>query len=233
METQETGSRKSSRPKHKWWLLVGLMLLVLMAATFKHLRRAYSHTLGQAATDRQLLRDGDLIFHTSKSDQALAIQLATHSPYSHCGLLYQQNGQWQVLEAIQPVTLTPLRNWIFRGKGDHYTVKRLRDADKALTPQALQQMKAAGQAMLGRDYDLTFGWSDERIYCSELIWKVYERGLHRRIGQLQQLRDFDLSHPAVQAKLRERYGDKLPLNEPVISPASIFGSPELVTVLSR
>ena len=80
---------------------------------------------------------------------------------------------------------------------------------------------------------LYFGWSDDRIYCSELIWKVYERGLGRKIGQLQQLRDFDLSNPAVQAKLRERYGNRLPLAETVISPVSIFNSPELVTVLKR
>ena len=87
--------------------------------------------------------------------------------------------------------------------------------------------------MLGHNYDLYFGWADDRIYCSELIWKVYDRGLHRQLRALQRLRDFDLTSPAVQAKLRERYGNRLPLNEPVISPASIFNSPELVTVAQR
>lgn len=53
-----------------------------------------------------------------------------------------------------------------------------------------------------------------------------------QLGQLQQLRDFDLRHPAVQAKLWERYGDRLPLSEPVVSPASIFRSPALVTVVN-
>ena len=62
---------------------------------------------------------------------------------------------------------------------------------------------------------------------------MHERGLGRRLGRLQQLREFDLSHPAVQAKLRERYGRRLPLAETVISPVSIFNSSELVTVLSR
>ena len=57
--------------------------------------------------------------------------------------------------------------------------------------------------------------------------------LGRRIGQLQHLRDFDLSNSAVQAKLKERYGNQLPLSETVISPVSIFDSPELVTVLRR
>ena len=134
---------------------------------------------------------------------------------------------------MQPVKLTPLADWVARGQGGHFVIKRLRDAATALNPAALARMKAAGQPMLGHNYDLYFGWSDDRIYCSELIWKVYERGLGRRIGKLQELRDFDLSNPAVQAKLRERYGNKLPLNETVISPVSIFNSPELIAVLTR
>ena len=62
---------------------------------------------------------------------------------------------------------------------------------------------------------------------------MYGRGLGRRLGQLQHLRDFDLSQPAVQAKLRERYGNNLPLNETVISPVSIFNSPKLAAVIER
>jgi len=192
-------------------------------------RQAIAATAPLAAT----LHEGDLIFHTSQSTQSQAIQLATHSPYSHCGLLYKKDGEWQVFEAVQPVKLTPLASWVARGKGQHFVVKRLRDAATALMPSGLAQLKAAGQPLLGHDYDLAFNWSDKQIYCSELIWKVYDRGLHRQLGQLQQLRDFDLSHPAVQAKLRERYGRRLPLSEPVISPASIFNSPALVTVVSR
>ena len=198
-------------------------------------RRAQWRAAGQTGKNiaQTGFQYGDLIFHTSLSAQSQAIQLATHSAYSHCGILYQLNGQWQVFEAVQPVKLTPIAAWIARGRGGHFVVKRLRDAATALTPAALTRLKAAGQPMLGHGYDLYFGWSDDRIYCSELIWKVYERGLSRRLGKLQQLRDFDLSHPAVQAKLRERYSRRLPLSETVISPASIFTSPELITVLSR
>ena len=201
----------------------------------KRLLRYQSHRAAEAATAQiaPQLRDGDLIFHTSQSAQSRAIQLATHSSYSHCGIVYKEAGNWQVFEAVQPVKRTPLADWVARGQGGHFVTKRLRDAKAVLTPTALARLKAAGQPMLGHNYDLYFGWSDDRIYCSELIWKVYERGLGRRLGQLQHLRDFDLSNPAVQAKLRERYGNNLPLNETVISPVSIFNSPELVTVLSR
>jgi hypothetical protein len=217
-------------------------LLVAGAASFfayprvagkLHCWQAQRQATAATALLAPALHEGDLIFHTSQSAQSQAIQLATHSPYSHCGLLYKAGGEWQVFEAVQPVKLTPLARWVARGKDGHFVVKRLHDAATALTPPALARLHAAGQPLLGHDYDLAFNWSDKQIYCSELIWKVYDRGLHRQLGHLQQLRDFDLSQPAVQAKLRERYGDRLPLSEPVISPASIFNSPELVTVVSR
>ena len=223
----------------KRWLLPTLLLAALVLAAYPRLHhrllRYQSHRAAEAATAQiaPQLRDGDLIFHTSLSAQSRAIQLATHSPYSHCGIVYKEDGRWQVFEAVQPVKLTPLADWVARGQGGHFVTKRLRDAKVVLTPNALARLKAAGQPMLGHNYDLYFGWSDDRIYCSELIWKVYERGLGRRLGQLQQLRDFDLSNPAVQAKLRERYGRNLPLSETVVSPVSIFNSPELVTVLRR
>ena len=38
-------------------------------------------------------RNGDIIFQTSESAQSTAIQLATHSPYSHMGIVYVDNGQ--------------------------------------------------------------------------------------------------------------------------------------------
>ncbi|MFC6225391.1 YiiX family permuted papain-like enzyme [Hymenobacter artigasi] len=221
------------------WLLPFLLPATVAIAAYPRLHRRLlryqSHRAAEAATAQiaPQLRDGDLIFHTSLSAQSRAIQLATHSAWSHCGIVYKDGANWQVFEAVQPVKRTPLADWVARGQGGHFVTKRLRNAATVLTPAALARLKEAGKPMLGHNYDLYFGWSDDRIYCSELIWKVYERSLGRRLGQLQHLRDFDLSHPAVQAKLRERYGNSLPLNEKVISPVSIFNSPELVTVLTR
>ena len=70
-------------------------------------------------------------------------------------------------------------------------------------------------------------------YCSELVWKAYDRGLAIDIGALQTLRDFNLTDAAVKAKMRERYGDTVPLNEPVISPVAMFRSDLLVTVAEQ
>ncbi len=122
-----------------------------------------------------------------------------------------------------------MRAWIERGERERFVAKRLRDADARLTPDTLQRMLAAGEQLTGKDYDLYFEWSDDRIYCSELVWKVFERGTGIRLGEQQTIADFDLSHPAVQAKVKERYGDQVPLDEVVVSPVAIFNATDLIT----
>jgi uncharacterized protein YycO len=179
------------------------------------------------------VRDGDVIFHTSRSSQSLAIQRATGSQYSHMGLVVHRNGKPFVFEAVSTVRLTPLDQWIARGTGRHFVVKRLRNAESVLTPAALEKLRAEARRFAGRPYDLTFGWADDRIYCSELVWKAYDRALGIQIGGLQEVRDFNLSDPAVRAKMRERYGNNIPLDEPVISPVAMFQSSLLVTVVAQ
>ncbi|WP_343671966.1 YiiX family permuted papain-like enzyme [Chitinophaga sp.] len=180
-----------------------------------------------------VIHNGDLIFQTSQSAQSKAIQLATKSSYSHCGIIYQEGDKFYVFEAVQPVKRTPLDKWIARGKGGHYVIKRLKDADKVLTADALKKMKQVGETFTGKNYDLTFEWSDDQIYCSELIWKVYQRATGIEIGKLEKLSDFDLTGDVVKAKLKERYGNHIPKDEVVISPKAIFESELLETIIDK
>lgn len=183
--------------------------------------------------DNDQIKNGDLIFHTSRSYQSKAIQLATKSKYSHCGIVYKEGNSFFVFEAVQPVKLTPLNEWIARGQEGHYVIKRLKNADQVLTRATLKKMKEIGNDFKGKNYDTTFEWSDDKIYCSELIWKVYQRGAGIEIGNLQKLSTFDLTSEIVKKKMRDRYGSKIPLNETVISPAAVFESNLLVTVQSN
>ena len=175
-------------------------------------------------------QNGDIIFQTSNSGQSKAIQLATHSEYSHMGIIYEQNNKFFVYEAIQPVKLTPIEEWIRRGTNEHYLVKRLKNAKEVLTEEKLAKMKAVGEKYKNKDYDIYFEWSDEKIYCSELVWKIYQEATGVEIGQLEQLKDFDLTNELVQQIVKERYGDNIPLEEKIISPAAMFNSPKLVTI---
>ena len=180
--------------------------------------------------DNNQLKEGDLIFQTSQSGQSKAIQFATKSKYSHCGLIYKEGQNYFVFEAVQPVKLTALDKWIARGKDGKFVIRRLKSSELVLTPTALTKMKQIENQFLGKNYDLTFEWSDTKIYCSELIWKVYQRATGIEIGKLQKLSDFDLTNEVVKKKMKERYGDNIPVNEIVISPEAIYESDLLETV---
>ncbi len=185
----------------------------------------YSLAVAQA----QDLRDGDIIFQRDDSRQAAAIAAATQSNYTHVGIIFLEDGQPVVYEGVQPVQKTPLKAWVERGIDGAFVVKRLRETKK-LDPAKL---KKEVTRQLGKDYDWIFDWSDDRIYCSELIWKAYQRSSGIEIGSLKKLGDFDLTSDVVQQALAERYDKNPPLNMQVISPADLFASPLLQTVMEN
>ena len=189
--------------------------------------------VGCTAHGEPTYRNGDIIFHESQSSQSRALRLAMNSPYTHMGVIFIEKGDPFVYEAVGPVKQTPLEEWVDRGTGGHFVVKRLSDADQRLTDDAIAKLKEAGEQYAGLPYDLRFEWSDERIYCSELVWKMYKSALGIEIGALQTFGDCDLSSPAVAEKIQERFPDGVPLSETVISPASMFGSEELVVVIQH
>jgi hypothetical protein len=220
--------------------IIIISLTFLICSGFYAKRKLYDskYSLEIARTEIQdlkennKLKEGDIIFQTSLSRQSKAIQLATDSKYSHCGIIFKNKGKYYVYEAIQPVKQTPLDKWILRGKDGKFVIKRLVNGDRILTSDIIKKMKDIGQEFKGKNYDSTFEWSDENIYCSELVWKIYKRSTGLEIGELQKLREFDLTDSDVKKMMKERYGDIIPLDEIVISPASIFKSELLETVKS-
>jgi len=226
--------------KTKISLISLICLLLILAGVFAKKkyydpknRLRYSRQAVNNLADNGKIRDGDIIFQESLSSQSIAIQQATKSKYSHCGIIFKSGDKYYVYEAVQPVKSTPVDKWIARGKDGHYVIKRLKDADRVLTSAVLGKMKKEGEKFHRKNYDLTFEWSDDKIYCSELVWKIYKRGAGIEVGKLQKLKEFDLTSDIVKKKLEERYGNKIPLNETVISPVAIYNSELLETVGSN
>jgi len=213
--------------------ITALLLLITAGFIYTRLNTSGNHHVNEGkevATVDNKLKNADIIFQTSLSAQSKAIQVATKSKYSHCGIIFQMNGKYYVFEAVQPVKITPLKQWINRGKSGEYVIKRLKNSDKMLTPDVLNKMRQIGETFLGKNYDLAFEWSDDKMYCSELIWKIYYRATGIELGKPEKLRDFDLTDPMVKFKLKERYGEAIPLDETVISPKAIFDSKHLIMV---
>lgn len=217
-----------------------LLAVAIVAITYiskvyynpRHLEAIAKRLVGQNI-DQSKLRDGDIIFQTSLSSQSKAIRQATHSNYSHCGIIFRDAGKNFVLEATEPVKLTALAEWVERGQGGHFVVKRLRNAEEVLTPPTLNKMKDIGNAFKGKHYDTYFEWSDDKIYCSELVWKIYKEGAGIEICKPAKLKDFDLSTESVMRQIKDRYGSHIPLDETVVSPSGIYNSEWLTTILSK
>lgn len=170
-------------------------------------------------------KDGDIIFQATSGDRGKAIQLATKSKYNHCGVLFNENGKWIVYEAVQPVKKTSLSAFNSRGQG---SVMRLKNT--VLKPEDIEKLKNVFKGYEHKNYDDAFNWSDDRIYCSELVYKLYNNGLNIKLCEPRKLRDFDLSNPLVKAQLNLQYGNNIPLEEPMVAPGDISGSALLETV---
>lgn len=179
------------------------------------------------------LKPGDLVFKTSTSKLSMAIQLASHSRYSHMGIILFKEGKPVVFHAGPTMRYDPYEAWASSGVDGHYVVKRLKSHPDGLSNSELEKIMGKVRGFEGDPYDHFFEWSDERIYCSELVWKLYDRALKIQIGERKQLKDFDLSHEEVKARMTEYYGENIPFEEPIISPAAMFDSELLYTVESR
>jgi hypothetical protein len=180
---------------------------------------------------RAAFRDGDLIFQESSSSQSEMVQALTGSRWTHMGIIFNEPQGTVVLEAVSPVSKATLQRWIDRGRQRRYAVKRLRDADSRLAPDAIDKMRKLGATWLGRPYDLRFRWDDESLYCSELVYKLFDRAAGVRLGKLQRAEDMNLEDPRVQRALQKRFAKaKFDPAETIVTPDSIFNDDQLLDV---
>jgi hypothetical protein len=179
----------------------------------------------------QDLRDGDIIFQESNSRQSEMVGAVTRSRWTHMGVILNVPDGAVVLEAVSPVGITPLRLWIERGRGHRYVVKRLRDVDVRLSPAAVKAMQDLGATWIGRPYDVLFRWDDQSLYCSELVYKLFDRAAGIQVGRLERAGDMNLDDERVQAEIRRRFVNvAFDPTETVVTPDSVFQDDQLILV---
>ena len=176
----------------------------------------------------QQYRDGDIIFQSSPSRQSAAIEEATQSPYSHCGIIFYENNVAYVYEAVQPVGKRRLDEWIESGVNAEFVVKRLDTVQ--LTENKIKALKNYAIKQFGKNYDGKFNWSDKEMYCSELVYKCYWNACQIKLATPRPLREFNIDGPIVRKIMKERYGNDIPYDEPMISPDQLVNSSLLITV---
>lgn len=184
------------------------------------------------------LQTGDVIFIQGTSSQTESIIEATNSRVTHMGFIVIKSGQYFVAEAVEPVKETPLEKFILpvRVKNNQLMVKRLDDSKLPvkLTPMVQKELIQEFSKYKGKHYDGLFQWSDNKIYCSELVFKIYKKVLGIDIGNVVFSRELNISSRVVllikkrfnvsesDAKFNRIYDQVM--NEKIITPVSMFES---------
>jgi hypothetical protein len=171
-------------------------------------------------------QDGDVVFQALPHQEVVdAIEGATDSDFSHCGIVAKVDGKWIVYEALGKVRETPLYDYLLRGRERGFAVYRWKASEQAQVPAILERTRA----MLGRPYDTRYKMDDERIYCSELIYKAYRDVTGGgQAGQLVRLGD--LKWGAYERTIIELEGGPPPLDREMITPRDLALAPQLERV---
>lgn len=180
------------------------------------------------------LQNGDIVFQDTNDAQAKAVKAATNSRWSHVGIVFFHQGSPWVLEAVQPVKSTPLKTFIARSPRSFYAM-RLKNANRLINPTSIAKARQYGQLQIGKNYDPYFQWSEERVYCSELVWKIYKQATGVELCKPRLLGSYNLHHPTVQALIIQRFGSmsQLPMNELMVAPSDIAESKLLIEAPRR
>lgn len=192
------------------------------------------------------LQNGDIIFRSGMRWQALAILMASSSPYTHMGIIKIEKGREPVVvEAVGPVREILLTRWINGGIGKRITIKRV----DGLTAEQAGRALAAAKKLYGRPYDVFFMPGKEAIYCSELIYDAFRDGPKITLGKMEKLKDLNINNPPVRKLIKQRweaypecrkqkvssYEDCLAIiyEQKLVTPASIADDPRMRLVYSN
>jgi len=161
---------------------MGLVVAVVLVGACDAARAGKDALTGASPPPANLqLQDGDLVFHQSRSAQSAARgrrdQEQVHAYGSRAAAREQAARLWR---AVQPTKLTPLAAWVARGDRGKVVIKRLKSANEVFTAEVRRRMHEMGRGWLGRPYDPLFQWTDDRLYCSELVYKLLDRAAASR-----------------------------------------------------
>ena len=197
--------------------ILGIVLIVIALPFMQIAKETLTAETGPVSE----VREGDVIFQTSKSQQSPLIQIGTRSKITHCGIIVMRGGKPYVLETLKTLVLTPLDKFIARGEDGKYWIKR----------SSKENIKIKYAKYLGKPYDLSFKFDNGRFYCSELVYDIYQKQLGIQLAEPRQVKDYLIlftdRHPKLRRAMKRRGISK---EQYAIAPVDIFNSGHLESV---
>ena len=201
----------------KTLMIIGILLLII-ALPFSTM---VMETMTAQTDPVKEVREGDVIFQTSQSQQSPLIQIATRSKISHCGIIVMKDGEPYVLETLKTLVITPLDKFIARGKGGRYWLKR----------SNIENIKIKYDSYLGKPYDLAFKFDNDKFYCSELIYDIYKNQLGIELCEPKKVSDYLIlgtdKVPMIEKAMKKRGITK---EQYAVAPVDVFESDYLEDV---
>lgn len=202
-------------------------LLLLVAALGYGLVAGRGMTRPEPAPAGYAPQAGDVIFQSLPESRLVnAIEGVTQSPYSHCGMVLERNGQWVVIEAYKGVEITPLAEFIARGRAGGFAVYRPAEEYQQVMPEVV----LCAEQYLGRPYDIRYDLDDEKIYCSELVYKAFRDATGDEFGELT--RFGDMNWQPYRATI-EYINGHVPVDRMMITPKDLAAAYQLTRVFSH
>ncbi|HTN76979.1 MAG TPA: YiiX/YebB-like N1pC/P60 family cysteine hydrolase [Pirellulaceae bacterium] len=172
-------------------------------------------------------QEGDIIMQSlTRGPMINMIEGATKSPWSHCGIVMREQGRWVVYEASSYVEGTPLADVILRSRDEQYAIYRLKPEHRQHIPRVLEEVRKLD----GLPYDTRYEMDDEKIYCSELIYKAYRNATGRPLGKLVRLDE--LAWQPYEQFIEKLEGGPVPLDRVMITPRDLAQAEQLELVYS-
>ena len=197
--------------------ILGIVLIVIALPFMQIAKETLTAETGPVSE----VREGDVIFQTSKSQQSPLIQIGTRSKITHCGIIVMRGGKPYVLETLKTLVLTPLDKFIARGEDGKYWIKR----------SSRENIKIKYAKYLGKPYDLAFKFDNGRFYCSELVYDIYQKQLGIELAEPRQVKDYLILFtdrlPKIRRAMKRRGISK---EQYAIAPVDIFNSDYLESV---
>jgi hypothetical protein len=179
---------------------------------------------------RAVLQAGDLIFLERRGWLYRQVAKATGSWVSHVGLCLQdEHGEWMVYEASTFLARrVPLTRFIHQNRATRFAVRRLKSR---LSVAALQRLGAAAEHCVGRLNTGNFDLDARQLFCTKLVYQVFQEALGVGLGQVITLRDLQPQLPASTLRFwRLWYLGAIPWQRRTITPHSQYTDPGLQTV---
>ena len=231
VETTPTNLTHTQCQRFRWrWLIFGLVVALPLSLTLVWAGAGvWNAWAAYAGYLKYEPKEGDVIFQSLPHGPVVwAIEGVTGSRYSHCGIVGSRDGQWIVYEAYRGVSATPLRTFLLRGRGGGFAVYRLRAESRAHIPETLR----CCEKYLGRPYDIRYRMDDEKIYCSELVFKAFRDATDgQQLGTL--VKFGDMNWGPYETLIRQIENGPVPVDREMITPRDLARAPQLEPVFSH